>query len=364
MPFDISKLGIAETLRCSAQLRTAAEGHPTLEAAARGVCSFFYDSFVDSSGRRTNALVRFYITHPYGKLPPEERDFARRLLPGDVVPWPELRCLTLLGTRGETAAWNNRQLSQGHRAIPLPSPQVVEGAPMIAQLFKQMGADIADIVRPAPAMLANPEKQTYNVFHVPDAKGSPHIPAQAEFVGKFRIGSVVGFGGALSWGELFSVIIFSHAHIPEVAASRFRTLALDVRSKLRSLDATQVFEPARDTGPVPVIATTTAPARTGPSRVDPTPTGDPTSFRVFHDSRGIKWKVWAVVPTLEEIASITTTRRTLRNENDHWQRGWLLFESDTESRRLRPIPKAWQSATLTDLDAMCRQAKTVRSLDE
>jgi len=301
--------------------------------------------------------VRFSITHRFAELPLEERGFARNLLPAGTSPWPELRCLTLLGTRGDIAAWNSRHLSQGHRAIPLPTTQVVEQAPMIAQLFKQMGAEIADVVRPGPRLLTDPEKKSFNVFHVPEAKGSASIPAQQEFVEKHRIASVVGFGGALPWGELFAVILFSHEHIPADSASRFRTLAIDVRAKTRGFAESQVFD-ADAMGDAPASAG----ANSLPAAIELTRSGDPATFRTFSDSKGVAWKVWAVVPTLDELASLNTKRRTERNENDAWQQGWLLFESDSESRRLRPIPDKWESATRVDLDAMCRRAKPVKQL--
>jgi hypothetical protein len=74
-----------------------------------------------------------------------------------------------------------------------------------------------------------------------DAVGNPYIPAQAEFVVKYRIASVVGFGGLLRSGEMFSVVLFSRARIPVSSAARFRTIALDVRSALFSFDESQVW---------------------------------------------------------------------------------------------------------------------------
>ena len=70
------------------------------------------------------------------------------------------------------------------------------------------------------------------MFHVEEARGSPHIPAQRDFVLRYGITSVVGFGGLLRSGELFAVILFLRARIPAASAARFRTIALDVRSAL------------------------------------------------------------------------------------------------------------------------------------
>jgi len=361
LQLDITHFGVAETLHCSAGLKVAAIGRPTVEGVARAVCDYFFDALVDAKGRPATVLARFYVTATFAQLPSEEQHFARQLLRAGISAWPELRCLTLLGTRGAIASWNNRHLSKGHRAIPLPSPAVVEEAPMIAQLFKQMGASIADIVAPPPEMLAGAAKTTYNVFHVPEAKGSPHIPAQAEFVEQHGVRSVVGFGGALPWGEHFAVILFSRAPISQVAASRFRTLALDVRSTLRDFDASQLFEKTVES---------TTPTSTGtnvvPAAIELTRSRDATTFREFTDPNGVHWSVWAIVPSIAEISSLTTKRfKTRRRTDDSWQKGWLLFESPAESRRLRPIPDNWQQATLTDLAPMCRSAEPVpRAVDK
>jgi hypothetical protein len=67
------------------------------------------------------------------------------------------------------------------------------------------------------------------VFHVDDAVGSPYIPAQAQFVGRYSIRSVVGFGGSLTAGDLFAVILFTRTFVSPATADRFRTIALDVK---------------------------------------------------------------------------------------------------------------------------------------
>jgi hypothetical protein len=51
----------------------------------------------------------------------------------------------------------------------------------------------------------------------------------------------VGFGGLLRSGELFAVILFSRHRIPARSASRFRSIALDVRSSLFSFDESRTW---------------------------------------------------------------------------------------------------------------------------
>jgi len=85
------------------------------------------------------------------------------------------------------------------------------------------------------------QQKPYNVFHVADAKGSPYIPAQEDFVVPYGIKSVVGFGGVLASGNLFAVIMFCKVSVPRAAADSFKALALDVKTAVQSLEGKSVF---------------------------------------------------------------------------------------------------------------------------
>ena len=240
MPSNLSSFGLPETLRCGLGIRRAATNAATAEEAASKICQFLYDELVTSEGERACALIRCYKTHPFGQLKPADREFARVSMGGGTTPTPSMRCLTLLATVGDEQKWNDRRRSKGHRAIPLPAPEIVEKAPMIAQLIKQFGLEISAVVRPSADVIKDLEGKTYGVFHVPEAAGSPYIPAQDEFVLKYNIRSVVGCGGSLR-GELFALILFARVHITPESADRFRTLALDLKSALFTFDENRVF---------------------------------------------------------------------------------------------------------------------------
>jgi hypothetical protein len=109
---------------------------------------------------------------------------------------------------------------------------MVDQAPMVSQLIRQLGLDVSAVIQPTPAILGEMEGKSYGVFYVPRAAGSPYIPAQDDFVLRERVQSVVGFGGLLRNGEMMATIIFSRAPISEETAARFRTLALDIRAAL------------------------------------------------------------------------------------------------------------------------------------
>jgi hypothetical protein len=103
---------------------------------------------------------------------------------------------------------------------------------MIAQLIRQFGLEIGDVVAPSTEVVRSLEGKTYGVFHVEQAADSRYIPAQAQFVDRYSVQSVLGFGGILAGGDLFAIILFSRAPITSEVADRFRTIALDVKSAL------------------------------------------------------------------------------------------------------------------------------------
>jgi hypothetical protein len=240
MTYDLTKFDLGDMLKCSLRLRETASGAPTLEISAQRVCRFLYDELNGPEGQRACALVRCYKTHAYGSLDPDLQSFARDAL-GTVPPRSTMKVLTLMATVGQSAAWNSRHLSQGHRAVPLPSPEIVEKAPMISQLIKELGLELSYVLQPSPDIVKELAGKRHGVFHVEHALGSPYIPAQQEFVVRFGIKSVLGFGGMMATGDLFAVILFATVHVPSSAAERFKSLALDVKSAFSRFNDRTVF---------------------------------------------------------------------------------------------------------------------------
>ena len=240
-PLDVTDFTLGAMLRTGIALRRAVRDCRTLESAAGTIVRYFYEHCLDvRSGSRTCALARFYATRRYDGLePPLQRIVAESM--GTSDPDPALRCLALFGTAGDEPGWNSRHLSRAHRVIPLPSAEFVRSAPMIAGLIEDLGLDLETIVGRDDGLTRATEPRTYDVFHVEQALGSPVIPAQEEFVVPHGIRSVVGFGGLLRSGEMFAVVLFSRAPISAASASRFRTIALDIRSALFTLDESSVW---------------------------------------------------------------------------------------------------------------------------
>lgn len=242
MSFSLRTFGLQEMLRCGLDLRRTAAPATTLEALAGEVVRYFYDLCRDADGGRECLLARFYKTHRYDGLPPDLQAFARGLLRG-TPPAPETQCLTLLASAGDEPEWNARQQSRGHQAIPLTSAQMVEQAPMIAELIRSMGLDVRSVLAPNPELVRGLQGKTYNVFYVPEAEGSTCIPAQ-DFVRQYGVRSVLGFGGMLVTGEFYAVVLFTRVPISPESADRFRNVALDLKLAISSTRTEAIFSAA------------------------------------------------------------------------------------------------------------------------
>ena len=240
MTFDVTSFGLAQMLRAGIDVRRKIAAQDSFEAAAKSVCEYFYNELTGPDGNRACALVRCYKTVSYADLQPDLKEFAKANLSGE-PPRQSMKCLTLLGTVGDERSWNSRSRSKGHKAIPLPSPDIVGRAPMIAQLIRAFGLDLSSVVNPEKEVVRDLMGKTYGVFFISDAKGSEFIPAQEEFVLRYGIRSVLGFGGSLDSGDLFAVILFSKIPIPESSADRFRTVALDVKSGFFRFKDAKIF---------------------------------------------------------------------------------------------------------------------------
>ncbi len=226
---NIDDFSLKDMVEFSAALRQTGSGASSMEEVAERIVHYLLKNLTDKkTGEKACVLVRFFKTHPYRNLNADLQDFARNMLGGRPES-PAMKCLVLLASAGLRPEWNSRKLSQGHRAIPLPSEHFVETFPMVRQLIQQMGLQINTILEPDPAVVVDMEQKTYNVFCIPDAVGSEYVPAQKDFVIPFGVRSVLGFGGILPSGNLFAIIMFSKVPVPRQTADMFRTLPLSVK---------------------------------------------------------------------------------------------------------------------------------------
>lgn len=228
--YNVAKFTYREMMDCRATIRemfTDAEPESVAEGAER-IVRFLFENLGDDDGRPACALARMFKTHRYDALDVELRDFTRTIEP-DADRVQNLRCLVLLATAGDEPPWNSRHASRGHKCIPLVSEKMVEEAPMIAQLIRQIGLKISTVLRPDPALMLTQEHTSYNVFYVPQANGSPYIVAQNDFVQRYGIQSVIGFGGLAGAGDLLATILFTKVPIRPEVAELFKVIGLNAR---------------------------------------------------------------------------------------------------------------------------------------
>lgn len=224
---NLQHFNIDDLAACTRLLHKSAEGAVALDDAAQAVTEALYDCLQDDHGDRACALVRFYKTHRFADLEPDQQR-AAIVAAGSAVP-PQTKCFTLFGTSGAVPDWNDRRRSRDHQAIPLLSEASVARVPMIASLIEQLGLDVRALVAPNPDRNIELHHRDYKVFLVPEAAGSPLIPAQG-FVAAYGVKSVVGVGGVLPSGDLFAVLLFSKVPVSERAADLLRSLALSVKA--------------------------------------------------------------------------------------------------------------------------------------
>lgn len=228
--YRLDRLGVDQLAGLCSTVRGAAVGTGSMSEAADIVTSQLYERLLDEDGQPAFALLRLYKSHRFGDLGPDLRTFA--LGSADTPLSDEVRCLVLMASRGRQPSWNDPAMSQDHRAIPLPSADMVARLPMVAGLLRQLGIEVASLVAPAGVVPASLHDRTYDVFYVPQALGAPEVPAQEDFVVAHGIESVLGFGGILASGDVYAVIGFSTVHIPARVAGLFRSVSLAVKTAL------------------------------------------------------------------------------------------------------------------------------------
>src|SRR4051812_20008854 len=127
--YELAGFSWKDMTDCGAKLRSCGANAKSMEDVASTIVRLLHNELIDGGpDKKATTLVRLYKTHPYTDLPAPLHKFATTLLEKmqHHEPPPNLKCLTLVGSAGEKTAWNGRAGSEGHKAIPLPSPSVVE----------------------------------------------------------------------------------------------------------------------------------------------------------------------------------------------------------------------------------------------
>ncbi|MFO0775842.1 MAG: PAS domain-containing sensor histidine kinase [Nitrospiraceae bacterium] len=230
--FDLADFSVRDMAECGALLRACGRQAGSLQEVVQELTQFLLHRFCAPGTTDPQCvLVRGFVTQPFSRLDPTERALAEKGL-GRSPRSPDMKCLTLMGSSGIQPEWNDRTNSRRYRAIPLVSEQFVGQFPMFSQLLHQFGVKIQPRLRPDSDLLVDWEERTHNVFYVPDAVHSPFVPVQQDFVVRYGVQSVLGFGGVLPSRELCAFVLFSRTRIPAATADFFRTLALGAKLAL------------------------------------------------------------------------------------------------------------------------------------
>ena len=90
-------------------------------------------------------------------------------------------------------------------------------------------------------------------------------------------------------------------------------------------------------------------------------------LRAFIDPSGVHWEVWEAHPTLVERRSPIDRRSVVRGEEkrrlddrpsiDADSGGWLVFRSENQRRRQRPIPPEWDKLADEELVSLLTQSR-------
>ncbi|MBI4781138.1 MAG: hypothetical protein HY785_07410 [Oscillatoriophycideae cyanobacterium NC_groundwater_1537_Pr4_S-0.65um_50_18] len=239
--FDLRNFANKDMNDCAITLRNMDANAHSMEEVAERMVRYLYENLIDPhTGEPACALVRFFRTYAYRQLNEDLQESARQIIGGKAIALGT-KCLTLLATAGDEPHWNSRRESSGHRAIPLVDKNFVERAPMISQLIQQFGLEISTVLEPNPELMVDLQQTNFNVFYVPEALGSAHIPAQKDFVIPYAIKSVVGFGGMLPSGNLFAIILFVKIPISQSTADLFKWVSSYARIATATFDRRTVF---------------------------------------------------------------------------------------------------------------------------
>ena len=74
---------------------------------------------------------------------------------------------------------------------------------------------------------------------------------------------------------------------------------------------------------------------------------DDVASRTFEDSAGVLWEVFEVHRSIEAPRGVSAGL----------EQGWLAFASAGGKRRLAPYPSKWESASVTELERLCTEAR-------
>ena len=219
-------------------MQAALQDAKYLQEASQTCARLLYEEFQEAI-----VLARLFVTLPLKDLPTSDQAFvialarAKEIRPllTDKTP-----VLSLLGTFGAQATWNDRYKSQTHLGIPLVTANFVESIPMVARLMTDMGIGTDWFDKLEPDILVKNLGRAAGVFYVRDAKTwldgrNRKIVSAQDFVTAHNIKTVFGLGGSYLNGSFVTMIMFTRETIEQSQAEAFMLLVNTFKTATLSL---------------------------------------------------------------------------------------------------------------------------------
>ncbi len=244
--YDVANFSLADMVRVTGALRRLGHAAASMEETAVHIVRHLQEQLGDADEHRPACpLVQCFTTLPFETLPESERETALNRNRGGTLS-PRALCWSLLASAGERPEWNDRLCPDHAEASAIIDREFPAKFPLFAPLLSQLGLEITPLDREASQFLLDPEERTFGVFHIADAPDSPYLlAAQEQFVSRYAIRSVVGFGGRLPSRNAFALALFSRVPLSTPQVDMFRTIALAAKLAFLPFDGGPVFSPRR-----------------------------------------------------------------------------------------------------------------------
>jgi signal transduction histidine kinase len=227
---DLTQFSVADMLEVGAELRRCCTEAASLETVAQRIVDYLYQDLRDRDGARASALVRFFITRPFDLIPASYQKFARSIAGEEIAPSGDARCLNVLAGAGVEPEWNFPTSSTATSAATLDR-RIGLPMPMVVRLMRRFGLDVTS-ERQADSWFVLDRAKRAVVFHLPEVRGSDYLPD--DFIERYDIRSVLGFGGIAGSGDVFAVLMFTTVPVSRETAELFEPVALSTRTAMNA----------------------------------------------------------------------------------------------------------------------------------
>lgn len=220
----IANYTVAEVTTLRQRLDEELRGSSHLQGAAQSLADALYKELEASS-----VLVRLFGTVPFRHLPDQDKRYVRKLAASRGCAdelHDQTTVISLLGSRGKKATWNDRRHSVDHLGIPLVSASFIKTIPMVARLMIGMETGLDWIDKQQTEIVVRSMGHMAQLLHVEDAAsgvtndGYKIVPAQ-DFVAAHGVRTVLGLGGAYLNRTVIALILFTNERIPQDHAAKF-----------------------------------------------------------------------------------------------------------------------------------------------